>query len=119
MTSITCDDKNLIIMVEGLDKLLAFKGHITIPLEHVEKIEINTEPLMDFKHATFGIGTIFAGRIQTGSFSEEGQKSFWDVRDPQNAILITLKDEEYGKIITEVESPEQTISEVQRLLAKS
>jgi hypothetical protein len=118
MTTITCDDKDLTVNVEGLDKLLAFKGNVTIPLKHVEKIEKNTEPLMDFKHATLGIGTIFAGRIQTGSFSEDGEKSFWDVRDPLKAILITLKDEEYGKIIIEVEDPERTISEVQARLAK-
>jgi hypothetical protein len=118
MTIITCNDKDLTINVEGIDKLFAFKGHVTIPLKHVEKIEKNTEPLMDFRHAAFGIGTIFANRIQTGSFSEDGEKSFWDVRDPQKAILITLKDEEYSKIIAEVEDPMKTIGEVQTALAK-
>jgi hypothetical protein len=109
MTSVTCTDQDLVINVEGIDKLLAFKGHVTIPLAHVEKVEHNSEPLMDFKHATFGIGTIFAGRIQAGSFKEDDEKSFWDVRDPKKAILISLKEEEYGKLLIEVEDPEETI----------
>jgi hypothetical protein len=112
MTTVACTDKDLIINVEGLDKLLAFKGHVTIPFAHIIKVEHNTEPLMDFKHATFGIGTIFAGRIQAGSFKEDGEKSFWDVRDPKKAILITLKDEEYGKLLIEVENPEETIKSI-------
>jgi hypothetical protein len=119
MTSITCNDKDMTITVEGLDKVLAFKGHVTIPLEHVAGIEKNTEPLMDFKDATFGIGTIFAGRIQTGTFKEAGEKSFWDVRDPQKAVIISLKDEIYSKIIVEVENSDESITNVRAALEKS
>jgi hypothetical protein len=109
MTTITWTDTDMIINIEGLDKLLAFKGKVTIPLAHIVKVEHNTKPLMDFKHATFGIGTIFAGRIQAGSFKEDGEKSFWDVRDPKKAILITLKDEEYGKLLVEVDNTDEVM----------
>ncbi len=109
MTSVEIKDENVIIHVDGIDKLLAFKGSVTIPLAHVSGVAMNTEPLMDYRHAAFGIGTIFAGRIQTGTFKEEGQKSFWDVRDPKKAIVITLKDETYGKLIIGVEDLDKTV----------
>lgn len=113
MTTIVFDQQNMILTVEGIDKLLSFKGSITIPLAHVANVKLNTEPLMDFKHAAFGVGTIFAGRIQAGSFKEAGEKSFWDVRDPKKAILISLKDEKYSKLIVEVEKPEETIRAIE------
>lgn len=117
MTSTTINDQELTINVEGIDKLLAFKGSITIPVEHVVGAEMNSEPLMDFKHATFGIGTIFAGKIMTGTFKEDGETSFWDVRDPQKAIVITLADESYQKLIIEVEDPAATVQEINAKVA--
>ena len=113
MTKATITNKELIITVEGLDKLLAFKGHVTIPLAHIEKVAHNTQGLMDFRDAAFGIGTIFAGMIQAGTFSEDGKKSFWDVRDPKKALLITLRDDAYDKLVIEVENPD----EVARLIS--
>jgi hypothetical protein len=35
---------------------------------------------MDYKHAAFGIGTIFAGRIMTGTFKENGERSITPTR---------------------------------------
>lgn len=119
MTTITINDKELIISVEGLDKLLAFKGYVTIPLEHVQKVERNPEPLMKARYAVFGIGTIFAGKIQAGTFSEHGEKSFWDVRNPKKALLITLKDDTYSKLVIEVENPDETIKQIQTKIGQS
>jgi hypothetical protein len=113
MTSLTFNNQELIINVEGLDKLLAFKGEVSIKLAHIKNVEVNHEGLMDFKDATFGIGTIFAGRIQTGTFKEDGQKSFWDVHDIKKTVLLTLHDDEYNKVIIEVDNPEEAVQAIQ------
>jgi hypothetical protein len=73
---------------------------------------------MDFRHATFGIGTIFAGHVQIGTFKENGEKSFWDVYDPEKAILITLKHDIYSKLVIEVEHPEEVIRQIQSKIRK-
>jgi hypothetical protein len=67
---------------------------------------------MSYKHSAFGIGTIFAGKIQTGTFKEAGEISFWDVRDPAKAILVSLKDDTYKKLIIEVPDPDKTITQI-------
>lgn len=113
MTSLTFNDKQLIITIEGVDKLLAFKGEVKIPLSHITHVQVNHEGLMDFRAATFGIGTIFAGRIQTGTFTENGQKSFWDVHDIQKTILLTLQDDDYTKVVVEVVNPEKAVQAIQ------
>jgi hypothetical protein len=116
MVTVSFDKQNLLLNVESYDKILAFKGHVEIPLVHITKVELNTGPTMDFRYATFGIGTIFAGRIQTGTFKEKEEKSFWDVHDPEKAILITLKNDQYSKLVIEVEQPTETIKEIREKL---
>jgi hypothetical protein len=117
MTIAEVKGEDLVITVEGIDKLLAFKGHVTIPLAHIVRVEQDPGPLMPIRYSFFGIGTIFAGRIQTGTFTQEGEKSFWDVHDIRKAILITLKDDEYAKLVIEVENPEETINTIQERIA--
>ena len=113
MTTVTVENDTLIVTVEGLDKIWAFKSCLTIPLSHVVSAVHNTEPLMNYRSAAWGIGTIYGGRLQIGTFREKGKKTFWDARDPNQAILITLKDDEYIKLIIEVVDPERTITEIQ------
>jgi len=117
MTIATVQDQQLIIDVEGIDKLLAFKGHVTIPLEHVTGVEPYNGELMDYRDSAFGIGTIFAGKIQTGTFKENGEKSFWDVRDPHKALIISLNHDELSKLIIEVEQPDETIAAIRGAIA--
>lgn len=116
MTSLTCTDNELVITVEGIDKLLAFKGEVKLELAHIKNVEVNHEGLMDFKTATFGIGTIFAGKIQAGTFKENGEKSFWDVHDITKTILLTLEDDVYSKVIIEVEDPEEAVAKIKASL---
>jgi len=116
MTAITFNQQSLTVKLKGIDRLLAFKGRVEIPLADIEKAEHNDQPVMDFRHATFVIGTIFAGRVQIGTFKENGKKSFWDVHDPKKAILITLKHDTYSKLVIEVEHPEDIIKQIQSLV---
>jgi hypothetical protein len=118
MTSIAFNDQELIITIIGLDKLLAFKGEVKIKLAHIESVALNHEGLMAFKNATSGIGTIFANRIQAGTFKEGGNKSFWDVHDIKKTILLTLSDDKYSKIIIEVENPEETVKAIKDKLVE-
>ena len=117
MTSLTFNDQELVINVEGIDKLLAFKSEVRVKLAHIKHVEINREGLMDFKVASFGIGTIFAGKVQAGTFKENGEKSFWDVHHIDKTIVLTLEDDEYGKVVIEVEDPSSAVRMIQEKIA--
>ena len=117
MTTLSFNDHELVISIVGLDKLLAFRGEVRIELSHIQSVEAYHEGLMDFKVATFGIGTIFAGRVQTGTFKEAGEKSFWDVHDVDKTILLTLKDDKYSKVVIEVEDPSEAVKSIRVKIA--
>ncbi len=38
---------------------------------------------------------------------------FWDVHDPQKAVAIRLADEQYARLVTEVEDPATTIAAIE------
>lgn len=49
------------------------------------------------------------GLITAGIFYQSGKKVFWDVVNKDNAIIIDLEDENYKKLIIQVENPEASI----------
>jgi len=38
---------------------------------------------------------------------------FWDVHDPQKAIVIRLKDERYARLVIEVDDPPATVAAIE------
>ena len=43
---------------------------------------------------------------------------FWDVRDPDKAVVISLHDEGFARLIVEVAAPRIAIEEVEKALAR-
>ena len=63
-------------------------------------------------------GTQVPGVITAGTFHQEGERVFWDVHDPQKAIVIRLRDEKYAKLVIEVEDPPTTVAAIQEALGQ-
>jgi hypothetical protein len=108
MVTIQKIDNNFLFEVKGMHKLWAFKSEIKIPFEHVLKAYQDTEIVKGKKGFRFP-GTSIPGIINAGTFLNNGETNFWDVSNPDNAIVIDLKDEEYHQIIVEVENPAAVI----------
>ncbi|GAA2479212.1 hypothetical protein [Winogradskya humida] len=102
---ITADD--LVVNVEGLDKLWALKSSLTIPLTNVR----GATPDPSIAHEWKGVrtaGTYVPGVIVAGSFRSEGERVFWDVKNPAKALVIELADERYARLVIEVDDPRAT-----------
>jgi hypothetical protein len=108
MVTIQKIDNNFLFEVKGMHKLWAFKSEIKIPFEHVLKAYKDTEIAKGKKGLRFP-GTSIPGIINAGTFLHNGDTNFWDVSNPDSAIVIDLKDEEYHQLIVEVENPLEAI----------
>ena len=51
-------------------------------------------------------GVLTAG---TGTFYQDGKRVFWDVQNPENTVVIELKDERYNELIVEVADPQAAV----------
>jgi len=104
-----------LIEVEGLDKLWALKSHLTIPLAHVRGAM--PDPAIAQDHRGWrGPGTYVPGVVTAGTFHLRGDRIFWDVHDASKALVIDLDNEDYRRLIIEVDDPQATTDVIERAL---
>ncbi|OMI35396.1 hypothetical protein [Streptomyces sparsogenes] len=116
MAHISTDDGNLIVEIEGLDKLWALKSRLTIPLAHVRGATADPGILKEPKGLR-SPGTHVPGVITAGTFHIDGERIFWDVRDPAKAVVIQLADERYARLVVQVSDPRATVSLIEDALS--
>ncbi len=108
MVSVKTEGKNILFEAQGLHKLWSFKSKLEIPKEHILNAYQNDDELSGWK-GWRAPGTSVPYLITAGTFHLSGNRIFWDVVNKENTIIISLKDEEYQKLIIEVENPEEAI----------
>ncbi len=109
--SIVGDD--LIVDIEGLDKLRALTSRLTIPLANVRGATAD-EGIVPEPKGIRAPGTHLPGGMVAGSFYTEGERVFWDVRNRDKAIVIELGDEKYARLVVEVDDPGGTMDMIER-----
>ena len=61
-------------------------------------------------------GTYVPGVITAGTFYQDGKRVFWDVHDPEKAVVIDLHDERYNELVVQVADPESAVRLIQNAL---
>jgi len=109
MAQVLVDGDQLIVEVEGLDKLWSLKSRLVIPLANIRGATDDPGIIKERKGLRFP-GTHVPGVITAGSFRTDGEWVFWDVRDPSMAVVIELEDQEYTRLIVQVPDPRGTVA---------
>lgn len=109
----------LILEIQGWDKILALKSRLEIPIADIKNIRIgisDEDRLNWFSDLRF-LGTSIPGSVQAGIFRHNGQWVFWDVHsvNSENAVVIDLTDNQYAQIVVDVADPQAVASEFQQL----
>jgi len=115
VTRVSIIDGALTIEVQGWDKLWSLTSRLEIPLEHV----IDVRPADDQVEGIRAPGTHVPGVITAGTFVQEGNSVFWDVRDLTKAIALDLRDERYSKLVIEVADPNEIIGDIKQALFRN
>ncbi|MEU4243166.1 hypothetical protein [Actinoplanes sp. NPDC026619] len=115
MAQINIDGDNLIVEIEGWDKLWALKSRLEIPLANVRGATADPG-IVRGPRGIRTAGSHFPGVLTAGAFRIDGEKVFWDVHDPTKAIVIQLADERYTRLIIEVADPRETVDRVERAI---
>jgi hypothetical protein len=116
MVSVTLLSDKAVFEVEGLDKLWAFRSRLEIPLTHIVNAEVDPDQVGRWWHGWKLIGTDVPGLFAAGTFYYHGELVFWDVRDPDKTIIVSLDHERYKKLIIEVADPETVAAHLQTAL---
>jgi hypothetical protein len=105
-------DGNLILNVEGMDKLWAFKSQLSIPLQHIKGARLDETVVKDWIHGIRMPGTSIPGVITAGTFYQDGKRIFWDIHHPEQAVVISLAHEHYDELVIEVDDPETFVTKL-------
>jgi hypothetical protein len=116
MVTISVEGSELILEVQGLDKLWSLRSRLQIPLAHVRSIRPEPEAARRWFHGLKLAGSSIPGILTAGTFYQTGGLVFWDVHDPEGAIALELSDERYQRLIVEVADPAAAIRLVERHL---
>jgi hypothetical protein len=112
MAKVGIEGTNLVIEIEGIDKLWALRSRLTIPLANVRGATLDPGIVREFKGIKVA-GTHMPGVLTAGTFRHEGERVFWDVHDARKAVVIELSDERYARLVVEVEDPRATVDLVE------
>jgi hypothetical protein len=116
LTEVELTRDTLIVHVRGMDRLWSLKSRLEIPLSHVLGAEADTQVAREWQKGLRAPGTHVPGVITAGTFFQDGDRVFWDVRDPEKTIVIRLEDERYARLVIEVEDPPTTVAAIERAI---
>jgi hypothetical protein len=118
MAQIRIDGDDLVVEIEGLDKLWSLRSSLVIPLANVRGA--TADPGMAAEPKGWrGPGAHVPGVLTAGTFHLDGERVFWDVHDGAKAVVIELADERYTRLVIEVSEPRATVALVERAIAGS
>ena len=118
MSRVVVQDNHLIVTMQGARKVLTLKSELAIPLDSI--VEVTACPSEErklnlFKGWRVGTETIF---YSGGTFYKDGNKAFYDLKKKEDAVIISLKDEDFDTLIIGVEDPNATVEYIQNALKK-
>ena len=116
MVDLSISGGNLVLHIRGADRLWAFKGSLEIPLAHIAEIGADAAVAHGWWHGLRMPGANIPGVLTAGTFYQDGKRVFWDVHNPENTVVIELKDERYNKLIVEVADPKAAVELVKAAL---
>jgi hypothetical protein len=118
MTEVELTRDALVVHVQGMDRLWALKSRLEIPLSHVVGAELDPEIAREWHKGIRAGGTHVPGVVTAGTFYQEGERVFWDVHDPEQTVVIQLRDERYARLVIEVDDPHTTAVAIQGALGE-
>ncbi len=117
MADITIEDGMLVVTMHGADKLWALKSRLEIPMAHVRGAGIDPDFIRNERYKGIRAGgTSMPGVITAGTFRQHGDWVFWDVHEPDKAVIIELADERYARLVVQVDDPYATAAAITKAL---
>ena len=120
MSRVTIQYNHLVITMQGARKLFAVKNEVSVPLDGIEEVRIC---LAEEREGVFFKGWRVPGTdvgfYAGGTFYRDGNKAFYDLLKKEDAVIITLKEEEdFKHLIIGVENPNATVETIKKALSE-
>jgi hypothetical protein len=113
MVDIRVEGDQLVFEVRGWDKVWSLSSRLTIPASHIRSAGRDPGLEMGWFDSLKLMGTSVPELFRAGVFLQKGEIVFWDVRNPERAVVVELAHEHYRKLIVEVADPDAAVRLIQ------
>ncbi|MCD0442406.1 hypothetical protein LO763_02050 [Glycomyces sp. A-F 0318] len=111
MALVLATDTHLTVRLTGARRAFGRWRPLTIPWRQVEAARVDAAAARAFPGARWGVSSYLPGVLSLGSF-RKGGLSFWDVADPERAVVVELRGGKYDRLVLEVEDPAATVADI-------
>ena len=119
MSRIRIENDQLVITVQGARKFFALKSEISIPLGSV----IGAKNGLSWKELPKTLDKVLGTNSNMfyygGSFVQDGDKVFYDLKKSEDAVVISLADEQFNRLVIGVDDPDATVELIEKAMGKS
>ncbi len=112
MVQISTQGGNLSIEILGIHKVLALKSRLQFPLSSISSVRRDPR-FADKPLGWKAPGTYIPRMVTAGTFYHDKKRLFWDVSNPDNALVIELEGEKYQVLVLEVEKPGAVAAQIE------
>ena len=119
MVTVTIEDDRAVFEPQGWHKVWALRSRLAVPLRHITGVRRNPGLMLGWFDRLKLAGAHLPGLISAGTFLGGDGLDFWDVTDPDRAIVVDLRDETYRRLVVEVEDPDRTVARLREAAAVS
>ncbi|HTO90542.1 MAG TPA: hypothetical protein VMJ70_05375 [Candidatus Sulfotelmatobacter sp.] len=117
MVEISVEDDKVVFEVQGWDRHWGLTSRLRIPIEHIKGASRENLPGMGWLNGIKMWGTSIPNLFRAGCFFQDGEFIYWDVRNLDHAIAVSLEHERYKKLIIEVLDPDTAIAAIEAALS--
>jgi len=119
MSRVRVEGNQLIITMQGARKLFSLRSEVSIHLDNVTGVRRGLEwKELPGILSSFRIGTHVPGFYFGGTFFQQGNKAFYDVKKQENAVVIDIANEDFDTLVIGVDDCEGTVSLIEQALGK-
>ena len=117
MTTVEIAGDQLVVTMHGLDPFWALRRRVIVPLAHVR----GATPDPGVGRESAGVrapGTHVPRVITAGTYRKDGERTFWNLRPSQQAVVIELAGERFRRLVLGVDDARATAELVERSLTR-
>lgn len=113
MVEVEVGEEYVTFKLEGVQKFLALKSRVRIPLKNIDSISTQTvKPLW----LAVTIGSRMPPIFWAGTFWTREGKTFYYVMNRSKCITLSLRNHEYSKVVMEVDDKQSIANNLRQLI---
>lgn len=105
---------DMVIEPTLLDKILGFKGKMTIPLNHIDGASID-EGIFQEGKGIKAPGANFPGK-SVGTWHKNGERIFYNLSHKEIPVVINLSNEKLDRLVLGVDNPKDFVNQLNNLV---